>query len=134
MIDVIWSVYTALAWVVISVWMIPTIIAHRRKNRNLLAIFVFSIIMSIVPMTAVSFFGFLALLALSLYRSPEKVLVKGEKGDRGGVGLSSYELYVLNSGPGCIVLSEQDWLESLRGKDADEIPLSRSGVLKPKSR
>lgn len=135
MIDVIWSVYTALAWVVVTIWMIPTIVAHRRSHRNTTAIFVFSIIFSVIPSTALSLLGYILVLGFSLYRSPETVVVKGPKGDPGTPGLTAYQEYVkisLDKGNGSY-LSEEAWLESLRGKDADEIPLSKNGVVRPRA-
>lgn len=115
MIDFIWSTFMGLAWLVVAVWMIPTIIAHKRDHRNKTVIFVMSIIISILPTIAFMIAGYLILLVFSMYKSPEVVAVQGPKGDPGDPGRDG-----------------RDGKDGRRGKDADEIPLSRRGVLKPK--
>lgn len=103
MIDFVGSIFAAAAWVFVTLWMIPTIIAHQRNHRNKVVIFVVSIIVSLLPVTIFVVVGYIALLAFSLYRSPEVVVVQGPQGEPGP-----------------------------RGRDADEIPLSAAGVVKPK--
>lgn len=115
MIDFIWSTFMGLAWLVVAVWMIPTTIAYKRDHRNKTVIFVMSIIISILPTTAIVVVGYILLLGFSLYRSPEVMVVQGPKGDPGEPGRDG-----------------RNGKDGRRGKDADEIPLSKSGVLKPK--
>lgn len=106
MIDFVWSTFMALAWLVVLIWMVPSIIAYKRDHRNKVVILVMSVIISVIPTTLFMVIGYLFLLAFSLYRSPEVVVIQGPKGDPG--------------------------LPGRNGKDADEIPLSKSGVLKPR--
>lgn len=105
MIDFIWSGFMALSWVVVLIWMTPTIIAYKRDHRNKIVIFVMSVIISVIPTTLFMVMGYLLLLGFSLYRSPDVMVVQGPQGERGPAG-----------------------------KDADEIPLSKSGVLKPRKK
>lgn len=105
MIDFIWSVYMLFAWAVVAVWMTPTIIAYRRDHRNKVVVFVASIFISVLPAFWCVIAGYLLLLAFSLYRSPEVMVVQGPQGPPGP-----------------------------RGLDADEIPLSSAGVAKPPKR
>lgn len=115
MIDFIWSTFMALAWVVVIIWMIPTIIAYRRDHRNKMVIFVMSIIISILPTTIFMVVGYLILLVFSMYRSPEVMVVQGPRGEPGAPGRDG-----------------RNGKDGRRGKDADEIPLSKSGVVKPR--
>lgn len=104
MIDFVWTVFATASWLFVALWLIPTIIAHKRKHRNKVVIFVMSIIASVLPVSIFVFLGYIILLAFSLYRSPDIVVVQGPRGEPGP-----------------------------KGKDADEIPLSAAGVVKPKN-
>lgn len=104
MIDFVWVFSVALSWIFVAVWMVPTIICFRRSHRNKTLVFVLSVIVSLVPSITFLAVGYIALLAFSLYRSPDIVVVQGPRGEPGP-----------------------------KGKDADEIPLSAAGVVKPKN-
>lgn len=103
MIDFVWTVFMAGAWLSVLIWMVPTIIAYKRDHRNKVVIFVMSVVISMLPTLVFVGLGWVMLLAFSLYKSPEVVVVQGPSGEPGPPG-----------------------------KDADEIPLSAAGVVKPR--
>lgn len=105
MIDFVWTVFMAGAWLSVLIWMVPTIIAYKRDHRNKVVIFVMSVVISMLPTLVFVGLGWVMLLAFSLYKSPEVVVVQGPRGEPGPPG-----------------------------KDADEIPLSAAGVVKPPKR
>ena len=111
MIDVAWSLFTGTAWLFVLFWLIPYGIAKMRDHRNTGLILALSVIFSLWPLLWVSALGWIFLLVYAWATEPTYVYVPGPEGKQGPEGK-----------PG------------RRGRDADEIPLSKSGVLRPRRR
>ena len=111
MIGLAWTGFMVASWLLVVLWSVPVIIAYRRQHRNIVVIAVFTVIFSIFPHWLVGALGWLLLLGFSLYRSPEHVYIPGPVGPRGKEGR-----------------------HGRKGRDADEIPLSKGGVLSPRGR
>ena len=146
--DFAWSVFMLIAISLVALWSIPAIIAAKKKHRNLTAIVVFTVIAAVSPNIAFGALIWLILLFVAIYNRQETVFIAGPKGDTGAPGpmgargSDAYELYLseyraqhpYKGDPGHRPFSRSEWLESLKGKDADEIPLSASGVVTPRKR
>lgn len=129
-----------IALITLSIWFIPTVIAYKRDHLNKLIILIVSLlglVLAVVPLLA--FILWATLLVWSMYKSKNvtpieaKVAeVKGPQGYIGPKGESAYETYVrlAKEDKHEYVLTEREWINSLRGKDADELPISKAGVVK----
>lgn len=109
MINLIWALMMGSAWIIVAIWLIPSIIAYQRGDRNLKIIFVLSVILSLIPFPWLSLIGYVGVLVFSMYRGPDLKVIQGPPGRDGKNGK-----------------------DGEKGRDADEIPLSKSGVLKPR--
>lgn len=102
MIDIAWSLFTGSAWVFVLLWLTPYLIASRRKHRNKNLILALSVIASLWPILWVSAAAWVILLIHASLTEPVYVYVPGPPGPQGEPGD--------------------------KGRDADEIPLSKSGT------
>lgn len=101
MMEFTWVVFTGVAWVFVALWLAPYFVARHRKHRNATLILVLGILLSLWPILWVNAMTWTMLMGFAWFTAPEKVYVQGPAGPPGP-----------------------------RGRDADEIPLSKSGVLK----
>lgn len=109
--DLMWSLFAGSSWLFVLFWLTPTLVARHRKHRNATLILVLSIFFSMWPALWVNGVAWALLLFTAALTEPKYVYVQGPAGPQGPQG---------NPGE--------------KGRDADEIPLSKSGVLKPRKR
>lgn len=112
MIDFAWSVFTGSAWVFVIFWLVPYYLARRREHRNATLILALSIFFSMWPALWVNGCAWALLLFLATMTEPKYVYVQGPAGPAGPQG--------------------EKGKDGEKGRDADEIPLSKAGVLKPR--
>lgn len=115
MIDFVWSMFTGSAWVFVMFWLVPYFVARHRGHRNTTLILVLSVFLSMWPALWVNGAAWVLLLCLAGLTEPQYVYVQGPPGPQGPQG-----------DPG------KDGKDGEKGLDADEIPLSAAGVLKPR--
>lgn len=115
MIDFAWSMFTLASWVFVLFWLVPYFVARSRGHRNTTLILVLSIFFSMWPALWVNGVAWALLLFLAALTEPQYVYVQGPAGPQGPQGA-----------PG------ENGRDGKKGKDADEIPLSKAGVLKPR--
>lgn len=117
MIDFAWSMFTGASWVFVLFWLVPYFVARHRGHRNTTLILVLSIFFSMWPALWVNGVAWALLLFLAALTEPQYVYIQGPAGPQGPQGA-----------PG------ENGKDGEKGKDADEIPLSAAGVLKPRKR
>lgn len=144
--DVAIVIFLFLSLIVLAIWFVPVVIAYKRDHLNkhiILILSLLGLVLSIYPFAGLAIWT--GLLIWSLYKSKptvEKVQVEkilsgpqGDRGHTGPVGESAYEIYVrlAKEDNHEYVMTEREWINSLRGKDADELPISKAGVVKPRA-
>lgn len=120
-VDVMWSLFSGSAWVFVLFWLAPYLVARKREHRNATLILVLSIFFSMWPALWVNGVAWAILLFVSALTEPKYVYVQGPQGPEGPEGR-----------PGRAGADGKDGKDGEKGKDADEIPLSKAGVLKPR--
>lgn len=120
-VDLMWSLFTGSAWLFVLFWMAPYLVARKREHRNATLILVLSIFFSMWPALWVNGIAWALLLFVAALTEPNYVYVQGPIGPRGPEGK-----------PGQAGADGKDGKDGEKGKDADEIPLSKAGVLKPR--
>lgn len=120
-VDLMWSLFTGSAWLFVLFWMTPYLIARRRGHRNAVLILALSIFFSMWPALWVNGLAWAILLFVAALTEPEYVYVQGPQGPAGPEGR-----------PGQAGADGKDGKDGEKGRDADEIPLSKAGVLKPR--
>lgn len=133
MIDFVWWVFAAVSWIFVFMWLIPYFVAKSRGHRNATLVLVISVIFSIWPIWWVTCTAWVMLLIYSALTAPQVIFVQGPPGPKGEDAYQVYVKSMVERGD-LNFKSRDEWLEGLRGKDADEIPLSKAGVLKPRSK
>ncbi|AIA64569.1 hypothetical protein HL10_gp039 [Cronobacter phage CR8] len=119
-VDVMWSLFSGSAWVFVLFWLVPYFVARKREHRNTMLILALSIFFSMWPALWVNGIAWAILLFIAALTEPQYVYVQGPAGPAGPEGRAG--------------IDGKDGKDGEKGKDADEIPLSKAGVLKPRSR
>ncbi|AKY04046.1 hypothetical protein ADU18_0146 [Cronobacter phage PBES 02] len=119
-VDVMWSLFSGSAWVFVLFWLAPYFVARKREHRNTMLILALSIFFSMWPALWVNGIAWAILLFIAALTEPQYVYVPGPAGPAGPEGRAG--------------IDGKDGKDGEKGKDADEIPLSKAGVLKPRSR
>lgn len=120
-VDLMWSLFSGSAWLFVLFWLTPTLVARHREHRNATLILVLSIFFSMWPALWVNGVAWAILLFVAALTEPKYVYVQGPQGPIGPEGR-----------PGQAGADGKDGKDGEKGKDADEIPLSKAGVLKPR--
>lgn len=120
-VDVMWSLFSGSAWVFVLFWLVPYLVARKREHRNTTLILVLSVFFSMWPALWVNGAAWALLLSIAALTEPQYVYIPGPTGPAGPEGQ-----------PGKSGADGRDGKDGEKGKDADEIPLSKAGVLKPR--
>lgn len=120
-VDVMWSLFSGSAWVFVLFWLVPYFVARKREHRNTTLILALSVFFSMWPALWVNGVAWALLLFIAAFTEPQYVYISGPAGPAGPEGK-----------PGKSGVDGRDGKDGEKGKDADEIPLSKAGVLKPR--
>ncbi|AFH21203.1 hypothetical protein CR3_gp038 [Cronobacter phage CR3] len=120
-VDVMWSLFSGSAWVFVLFWLVPYFVARKREHRNTMLILALSVFFSMWPALWVNGVAWALLLFIAALTEPQYVYIPGPAGPAGPEGQ-----------PGKSGADGRDGKDGEKGRDADEIPLSKAGVLKPR--